>query len=105
MNTDMNFPFITYESGLFLRVRVQKLIRVFKDKILQSTLDFRLLNFQFLVGSLEQTHPVRHTNDCRTTGEETSFDFFFFESVPGGMRVVDFVGKSSDIGVPGSDLE
>jgi hypothetical protein len=39
------------------------------------------------------------------SGKETSFDFFFFESVLGGMRIVDFVGESKGAGVPDNDLE
>ena len=38
------------------------------------------------------------------SGKETSFDFFFFESVVGGMRIVDFVGESKGAGVPDNDL-
>ena len=38
------------------------------------------------------------------SGKETSFDFFL-ESVLGGMRIVDFVGDSTGVGVPDSDLE
>ena len=39
------------------------------------------------------------------SGKETSLDFFFFESVPGGIRIVDFAGGSSGVGVPDNDLE
>ena len=39
------------------------------------------------------------------SGKLTSFDFFFLESVLGGMRIVDFAGGSIGAGVPDSDLE
>lgn len=39
------------------------------------------------------------------SGKETSFDFFFLESVLGGIRMMDFAGESSGAGVPDSDLE
>jgi hypothetical protein len=39
------------------------------------------------------------------SGKEMSFDFFFFESVLGGIRIVDFGGKSEGTGVPDWDLE
>jgi hypothetical protein len=38
------------------------------------------------------------------SGKETSFDFFF-ESVPGGMRIVDLMEGCIGVGVPDSDLE
>jgi hypothetical protein len=39
------------------------------------------------------------------SGKETSFDFFFFESVLGGMRIVDFADECKGAGVPDNDLE
>ena len=39
------------------------------------------------------------------SGKETSFDFFFFESVLGGIRIVDLAGENEGAGVPDSDLE
>ena len=39
------------------------------------------------------------------SGKETSFDFFFLESVVGGMRIVDFAVERNGAGVPDSDLE
>jgi len=38
------------------------------------------------------------------SGREASLDIFF-ESMPGGMRIVDFAGESSGVGVPENDLE
>jgi len=38
------------------------------------------------------------------SGKEIPLDFFL-ESVPGGMRIVDFAGESGGVGVPETDLK
>jgi len=101
VNNGIRFPFITCESGL-LRVWVYKLTQVLGDKFPQSTLDVRLSNIRLPVGGLKQAHPICRAND-RGLPEETSLDFFF-ENVPGGMRIVDSTGDSNGVWVPDNNL-
>jgi len=69
MNAGVQLPLVAYKSGLFLRVHIYKLIRVLEGKFPQSIFDIRLLDVQFLVGRLEQAHPLRRPNDRRTIRE------------------------------------
>ena len=100
MNTGIQFLLIACRSGLFLRVRVNKLVRALEDNQL-STFDPSTSSSSSAV--LHKPTPSTLQTIAGLSGKETPFDFF--ENVPGGMRIVDLVSESCGVGVPDSDLE